>query len=506
MAIAVEMPKMSDTMEEGVLVAWLAEEGAAVSAGDVIAQVETDKATMDLEVYDDGVLLRRVVGEGDSVPIGALIAVLGDEGEDPSEVVGQYGGDGAAGDAADVQAAAPATDEGNAAPAGLDGITPTADAIDAPAPSAQPVGGDGAAGGDTSRQGDAGAAGTTAEGYGHRPDGGDPTVGGSQPQAGASSATASSGAGGDRVKASPLARRMASEAGLDLAQVAGSGPDGRVVKRDVEAAIEGGAAKAPAAPTPSAQPVQPSAPAAAPTPAPAAPPVEAGGQDVRITQMRKAIARRLAQSKFTAPHFYLTVDARMDRAMGFRAEMNALAEAQGLAKISVNDLVTKACAAALGRHPMVNASYLEDEGVIRQHEAAHVAIAVAMPEGLITPVVRDADRKGLAAIAAETRELAGRARDGKLDPSEYAGSTFTTSNLGMFGIAEFTAIINPPNACILAIGAIRDVPVVEDGAVVAGKTMTLTLSCDHRVVDGATGAAFLGDVQAMLENPSLMLL
>ena len=238
---------------------------------------------------------------------------------------------------------------------------------------------------------------------------------------------------------------------------------------------------------------------------PAASPVAAGGQDVRITQMRKTIAKRLAQSKFTAPHFYLTVDVDMRQAIGFRSQINALTEKQGLAKVSYNDLVTKACAAALRRHPMVNASYLEDEGVIRKHDAAHVAVAVAMPEGLITPVVRDADRKGLAQIAAETRELAGRARDGKLDPTEYAGSTFTTSNLGMFGIAEFTAIINPPNACILAIGAIRDVPVVDGDAVVPGKQMTLTLSCDHRVVDGATGAAFLGDVQAMLETPSLML-
>jgi pyruvate dehydrogenase E2 component (dihydrolipoamide acetyltransferase) len=222
--------------------------------------------------------------------------------------------------------------------------------------------------------------------------------------------------------------------------------------------------------------------------------------------MRKTIARRLAQSKFTAPHFYLTLDVDMARAMAFRADLNALAEKQGLGKISVNDLVTKACAVALKRHPMVNASYLDDEGVIRQHAGAHVAIAVAMPEGLLTPVVRDADRKGLAEIARETRDLAGRARDGQLDPAEYAGSTFTTSNLGMFGIAEFTAIINPPNACILAIGATRAVPVVRDDAVVPGQVMTLTLSCDHRVVDGATGAAFLGDVKDMLEEPSRMLL
>ncbi|MGB3541672.1 dihydrolipoamide acetyltransferase family protein, partial [Rubrivirga sp.] len=306
---------------------------------------------------------------------------------------------------------------------------------------------------------------------------------------------------GGRIKSSPLARRMAEEAGLDLAQIAGSGPDGRVVKRDVEKAKEG-------APAPASKVTPVQAPAAQPssrTSAPAASPVSSGGEDVRITQMRKTIAKRLAQSKFTAPHFYLTVDVDMRTAMGFRADINALTEKQGLAKVSYNDLITKACASALRRHPMVNASYLEDEGVIRKHDGAHVAIAVAMDEGLITPVVRDADRKGLAAIAAETRELAGRARDGKLDPSEYTGSTFTTSNLGMFGISEFTAIINPPNACILAIGAIRDVPIVDDGEVVPGKVMTLTLSCDHRVVDGASGAAFLGDVKSMLESPSLML-
>ena len=481
------MPKMSDTMEEGVLVSWLAEEGASVSAGDVIAQVETDKATMDLEVYDDGVLLKRVVGEGDSVPIGALIAVLGDEGEDVSAVIGKYGGDGAS--TGDVEVA---PDD-----AGQPAAPESAQAVEA-------VGGDGASGpqagggqaGDGTPTGgkDAGAAGTTAEGYGHRPDGGEPAA-----------APASQQAASGRVKASPLARRMADEAGLDLSQIPGSGPDGRVVKRDVESARDGGQTAAPVAQpvaqkvTPAAQPVAP-----APKPAPAAEP--ASGTDQRITQMRKAISRRLAESKYSAPHFYLTVDVRMEEAMRFRADLNALAAEQGLAKVSVNDLVTKACASALRRHPMVNASYLEADGVIRLHKSAHVAVAVAMPEGLITPVIRDADAKGLAAIAAETRELAGRARDGKLDPSEYAGSTFTTSNLGMFGIAEFTAIINPPNACILAIGTIRDEPVVDDGEVVAGKVMTVTLSCDHRVVDGATGAAFLGDVKAMIERPSMMLL
>ena len=298
-----------------------------------------------------------------------------------------------------------------------------------------------------------------------------------------------------KVLAVPSARRVARELGVDLAMVSGTGNNGVIRRRDVEAFAAGAPQSAPAA-APAA-----SAPAAAPAPA-ARPEAETR---VPFRGVRKKIAEAMVRSKFTAPHFYLTVDVDMTAAIAFRAEINALTEKQGLAKVSFNDLVTKAAASALGRHPYVNASYLEDEGVIRQHAGVHVAIAVAMPEGLITPVVRDADRKGLAAIAAETRELAGRARDGKLDPSEYAGSTFTTSNLGMFGISEFTAILNPPNACILAIGGICDEPVVKDGAVVPGKRMALTLTCDHRVVDGATGAAFLGDVQAMLENPSLML-
>lgn len=440
MAIPVEMPKMSDTMEEGVLVAWLAEEGDAVSAGDVIAQVETDKATMDLEVYDDGVLLKKVIGEGDAVPIGGLIAVLGKEGESADDVMANYGGDGAA----------------SGSPAAPEPATPEAP---------QPVGGDGAA-------------------------------------SGADAPAPVPPADGGRVKASPLARRMASEAGLDLGSIQGSGPDGRVVKRDVEAAMGAGTAQAaPSAP----QPVQPQ-PVTAPAPVRAPAPVASGGGDQRITQMRKTIARRLAQSKFTAPHFYLTVDVDMREAMPFRQRLNERTAARGLAKVSYNDLVTKACAAALRQHPAVNSSWLEEEGVIRQHGEVHVAVAVAMPDGLVTPVVRNADQKGLAEIAAETRALATRAKEKSLDPSEWEGSTFTTSNLGMFGISEFTAIINPPNACILAIGGIRDVPVVDNGDVVPGKMMTITLSCDHRVVDGATGAEFLGDVKAMLEDPTLMLL
>ena len=438
MAIAVEMPKMSDTMEEGVLAAWLVEEGTSISAGDVVAQVETDKATMDLEVYDDGVLLKRVIGEGDAVPIGGLIAILGQEGEDISDILAKYGGGGnsappAAEEAAPVPAPAPAP------------VAPVpAPAAPAPAPAAP----------------------------------------------------------GGRVKVSPLARKMASEQGMNLAAIAGSGPEGRIIKRDVEAAMGGAAQVAvqPVAEAPVESPrpqVEPSAPAAVP-----------GGsyEAVRISQMRKTIARRLAESKFTNPHFYLTADIDMKEAVSFRAKLNEKAEARDLSKVSFNDLVTKACALALRQHPWVNASWMEAEGEIRLHKDVHMSIAVSVDEGLITPVIRHADRKGLTELASETRELATRARNRELQPEDWSGSTFSTSNLGMFGIDEFTAIINPPNACILAIGSIKEVPVVTDGVVVPGKRMKVTLSCDHRVVDGVAGAEFLKTVRGYLEDPVTMLL
>jgi pyruvate dehydrogenase E2 component (dihydrolipoamide acetyltransferase) len=422
MALPIEMPKMSDTMEEGVLVAWLAEEGAAVSAGDVIAQVETDKATMDLEVYDSGVLLKRMVQAGDSVPIGALIAVLGKKGEDISALLARYNG--------------------------------AAGAVAAP------------------------------------PNG----VVGAAPEAIVAAPTAPAAAGEGRLKASPLARKMASSYGVDLGAIAGSGPDGRIVRRDVEAAVTQ---------APAATPPRPAVPVAMPAAVPAS---TAGYEAIKLSQMRKTIARRLAESKFTAPHFYLTVDVAMEQATAFRTRLNELAAAQNRGKVSFNDMISKACALALRQHPYVNASYLEKEGEIRLHKAAHIAIAVAVDEGLVTPVIRNVDQKGLSQIAEETRVLAERARDRKLQPDEFEGSTFTTSNLGMFGIEEFTAIINPPNASILAIGAIRDVPVVKNGEVVAGKRMKLTLSCDHRVVDGATGSQFLNSVKQYLEEPmSLML-
>ncbi|MGI9175486.1 MAG: pyruvate dehydrogenase complex dihydrolipoamide acetyltransferase [Rhodothermales bacterium] len=474
MATPVEMPKLSDTMEEGTLSAWLAEEGDAVSAGDVIAQVETDKATMDLEVYDDGVLLKKLIGEGDAVPIGSLIAVLGEKGEDISSVLADFdaGGDGAA-QTSEQEAKAPKASEAEAP-----------DEEDAGERGTQATSGDGA------------------------------TEAAPQPeQAGEKKQVSSSGDGaateapsGDgRVKASPLARKLASEHGLEIATVEGSGPEGRIVKRDVEAALEGGQTSTKEAP---AKPAPSEGDGAAYGRLAEVASISADDlyEATPISQMRKAISRRLAQSKFTAPHFYLTADIDMEGAVAFRKQLNELAASQERAKISFNDLITKACALALRQHPDVNASYLEKEGEIRRYKPVHVAVAVAIDEGLLTPVIRNADQKGLAQIAEETRELAGRARDRKLDPSEYEGSTFTTSNLGMFGIDEFTAIINPPNACILAIGSIRDTPVVKNGGVVPGKQMKVTLSCDHRVVDGAKGAAFLETVRHFLEEPMNMLL
>lgn len=409
MAIPVEMPKMTDTMQEGVLVAWLVEEGSTITAGDVIAQVETDKATMDVEAYDDGVLLKRVAAEGDALPIGSLIAVLGKAGEDVQGVLSEYDGQPSADEA---PAEAPAEPE----------VTPV-----------MPV----------------------------------------QP------AAAETG----RVKASPVARRMAEDHGLNLGQLSGSGPEGRIIKRDIASLL-----------------------AERPVPGAGQLPVVREYSSIRITQMRKAIARRLAESKFTSPHFYLTADIAMERCVEVRRAINKWQEERGEKGVSYNDLVTKACAVALMKHPAVNASYDADGGEIRQYNYVDVGIAVALEDGLVTPVVRNAHRMRIIDIAAETRALAKKARDRQLQPEEMAGSTFTTSNLGMFGIESFTAIINPPNAAILAIGAIRDVPVIEGGEVVPGKRMQVTLSCDHRAVDGATGSRFLADVQALLEEPVTLLL
>jgi pyruvate dehydrogenase E2 component (dihydrolipoamide acetyltransferase) len=425
MAIVIDMPKLSDTMQEGVIAKWNVKEGDKVNSGDVIAEVETDKATMDVEVYDAGTVLKILAKEGEAVPLGGIMAIIGKPGEDISALLGGKPS------AASAAAAEPAPDKKDAS---------------------------------------AGSNGKHEQSF-------DPILG----DLGSKIVPAVSD---DRVKASPLARKMAEEQGLDLGKIKGSGPEGRIVKSDVMSAELTPARVAASAPAAKA-PVQMAS---------------AEDEDIRISQMRKTIARRLAESKFTSPHFYETIDIDMKQAIAAREQLNAISDV----KISFNDFVVKACAVALRRHPKVNTSWLED--VIRMNGSVNIAVAVAVEDGLLTPVIRNADHKGLRQISVETKDLATRARDKKLQPEEWEGSTFTISNLGMYGIEEFTAIINPPNAAILAVGAIRDVPVVEKGQVVPGKRMKVTLSSDHRVVDGATVAEFLSTLRHLLENPSSMLL
>lgn len=432
MAIKIEMPKLSDTMEEGVIAKWNVKEGDAVNAGDIIAEVETDKATMDVEVYDPGVVLKLLASEGEAVPLGKPMAIIGEKGEDISALLD--------GSNEQVKADSAKTEAKKEDVSSDDSFS-------------------------------------------------DPIFGGIESEDTTSIASAISSSDTDgRIKASPLARKIAEEKGLNLGQIKGSGPDGRIIKKDVEAA------KASDTTAPAEKTEAPKA-----TATQTAMPTE-GDEDLRISQMRKAIARRLAESKFTNPHFYETIDIDMKRAIAARTELNATSDV----KISFNDLVVKACAVALKKHKNVNASWLGD--VIRQYGDVHIAVAVAVEDGLVTPVITHADKKGMSVISAETKELAAAARDKKLKPEQMEGSTFTISNLGMFGIEEFTSIINPPNAAILAVGAIRDVPVVEDGAVVPGKRMKVTLSADHRVVDGAKAAEFLNTLRGLLENPMSMLL
>lgn len=407
MAIVIDMPKLSDTMSEGVIAKWNVKEGDVVKTGDIIAEVETDKATMDVEVFDGGTILKIIAKEGEAVPLGGLMAIIGKPGEDITALLG--------------------------------GKTETNASAQSEAPEQDFV---------------------------------DPIVGDI-----ASSMDS-------RVKASPLAKSIAAASGVDLSKVQGSGPNGRIVKKDLDGENVGGDQRV--VPKGS-MPSTPTAPAAE-------------DRDIRISQMRKTIAKRLAESMFTSPHFYETIDIDMKNAVATREALNA----SGDVKISFNDLVVKAAALALRKHPAVNSSWLGD--IIRENGSVHVAVAVAIEDGLVTPVIRNTDLKGLAQISAETKDLAKRARDRKLEPKDWEGSTFTISNLGMFGIEEFTAIINPPNACILAVGAIRDVPVVENGAVVPGKRMKVTLSSDHRVVDGAVAAQFLNTLRGYLESPATMLL
>ncbi|MBL9025277.1 MAG: pyruvate dehydrogenase complex dihydrolipoamide acetyltransferase [Myxococcales bacterium] len=420
MAKILDMPKLSPTMEEGQISAWHKKEGEPVGVDDLLAEVETDKATMEFRSFDKGTLLKILVPAGSMVKLGQPVAVLGAPGEDVSSLVAQAG-------------------SGGAAPA-----APKAEAQPAPAPAAQPA----------------------------------PANGGGAPST-----------DGGRVKASPYVRKLARERGLSLAGVAGSGPNGRIVARDVEALPAGGPA--------------PSAPAR-----PAAPRAEAPLPESRpLSMMRKTIARRLTESKQTVPHFYLTIDVDADALFGLREQINqdlAAALKDKAPKISFNDLVLKAVAVALVRVPEANAQFTPD--AILYHRRVDISVAVAVDEGLVTPVVRDANQKTVLEIAGEVRDLAGRARDKKLKPEEMTGGTFSVSNLGMYGIDEFSAVINPPEGAILAVGQVRREPVVRGDAVVPGRRMAMTLSCDHRVIDGAVGATFLKALRAILEHPTQILL
>ena len=420
------MPRLSDTMEQGTIGRWLKREGESFHEGDVIAEIETDKATMDFQAYEDGTMLRILVGDGESAALGAPIAIIGAEGEE-------------------VPADAPAAASANGG--GRD------NGAAEPAPAAEPEAKE------------------------------------AKEEAPVATATEEAPSDGGGLRASPIARRMADAGGLDLRTLAGkgTGPDGRIVKADVERALAGGVKPTPAAP-------------AAPQ---AAPPPPGEGDEVReLSPMLKAVARRMTESKTTVPHFYVSSEIDMTRALQLRKELNeALADSGE--KVSVNDLIVRASAQALVQHPQAHRSYVDGTHVYHAH--AHVGIAVALDDGLIVPVLRDADTKSLRQIAVEARDLAERARAGKLRQKEIEGGTFTVSNMGMLGVSAFAAIINPPESTILAVSATIQRPVVRDGAVAVGDIMSVTLSCDHRACSGADGARLLQTVKRHLEAPTLLL-
>ena len=424
MATKVHMEALSPTMEEGQVVRWVKSEGDAVSNGDILAEVETDKATMELSARGDGVLRKILVQEGGTVPVGEVIAIIAGEDEDigeleadaPDAAKEEEAPDAAKEEDEEAPEEAAAEEEPDEEEEGKE-----AEASEEPEPSKEP-------------------------------------------------------ASEERVKASPLARRLAREEGLELSGIQGSGPGGRIVKRDIEEAVEKGV---------------PAAPAAATAP-------EDEYEDVALSQMRKTIAKRLVESIGPVPHFFLTMDVDMSRVVEARKRVNDLLGEDG-PKVSFNDIVLKATAMALKKHPECNAHWGKDH--VRRFNRVHLGVAVAIEDGLITPVVRDAHLKGLAEIAAEVRELAGRAREKKLQPDEYTGATFSVSNLGMFGVEDFTAVINPPEAGILAVGALEERAVVVNGEVEVRPRMKVTMSCDHRVIDGATGSRFLQTLVAILEEP-----
>jgi pyruvate dehydrogenase E2 component (dihydrolipoamide acetyltransferase) len=447
MATKVYMEALSPTMEEGRLVSWHKAEGDPVKSGDVIAEVETDKAVMELVARGDGVLRARLLAEGETAPVGQLVGIIAEPAEDIAALIASSAPKPAPAAAAAATPAATSSAPSAPAPAAAAPAStpPSAPSAPAPAPAAKAA---------------------------------PPAAPAAAPAKPAPSQN------GGRVRSSPLARRVASERGVELAAIAGSGPNGRIIKRDVESAV--------AAPVAAHQ----SAPAVE---RPRVVPADGDFHDVSLTQIRKTIAKRLAESIGPVPTFYLTADYDVERMAEMRTAMAAEGEEF---KVSFNDILLKAVATALAQHPEVNAHWLGDR--IRYFNRVHIGIAVAIDEGLITPVLFGAEDKSLRQIAEETRALAARARARKLAPNEYTGSTFSVSNLGMFGIEQFTAIINPPEAGILAAGAVEPRPVVVDGAVVIRRRMRVTMSCDHRVIDGATGARFLQTLRRLVENPLML--
>ena len=540
MAEVIRMPKMSDTMEEGVIASWLKKEGDEVSSGDVLAEVETDKATMELESYQDGVLLHIGVKEKEAVPVDGILAVIGEKGEDYKHLLseasnGQSGGEEK--EAKQEEAAQPAvavdtsninasiirmpkmsdTMEEGVIASWLKNVGDTIESGDILAEvetdkatmeleayedgvllyTAVEAGNGVAVDGVIAIIGEKGAdfeALLSAEKNGPQQEekkeesistnSSAPAPTPVKTEAAPQAQTSSNG----RIKASPLAKKIASEKGIDLSQVSGTGTDGRIVKKDVEDFTPSAQTQSSGATT-EAQPVH-------------IPQVvgEENSREVPLSQMRKAIARTLSASKYSAPHFYVTMEINMDKAIAARKSMNEMSPV----KISFNDMVVKATAAALRQHPDINVSWGEDK--IIQHDHIHIGVAVAIPDGLVVPTVRFVDNKSLSHISAEIKELGQKAKDKKLQPEEFQGGTFTISNLGMFGVEEFTAIIYQPASCILAVGGIKETVIVENGEMKPGNVMKVTLSCDHRTVDGAVGAAFLKTLKGLLEDPVRILI
>mgnify|MGYP003627078487 CR=1 FL=1 len=494
MSIKILMPALSPTMTEGNLAKWHVKEGDQVNPGDVIAEIETDKATMEVESIDEGVVGKILVAEGtEAVAVNDVIGILLEDGEDASAAEQAPAEDAKEADKAEQTPAPEAEKSAEASGEQTGTASPSASDSDVKAsPLARRIADQAGV--------DLGALkGSGAHGKVVRSDVEAAMSGGNASKAKRSVDISASGAlptatdaDGNRLFASPLARRMAAQAGVDLAAVKGSGPDGRIVKRDIDDAVAKGIAK----------PTEPEAATGGAAAEEAAPARDDTSEIVKLSTMRKVIAQRMAESKSEVPHFYLTMDCELDELLKVRKALNA---AQEEVKISVNDFVIRACAMGLMEVPAANVAY-EGEGVMRQFHTADISVAVAIPGGLITPIVRAAEQKGFKQISADMKDLATRARDGKLAPEEYQGGSFSVSNLGMFGVKQFDAVINPPQACILAVGAGEQRPVVKDGQIVPATVMSCTLSVDHRVVDGAIGAELLAAIKRYIENPALMLL